>query len=254
MVSILKEKNNNVISKSIKIIQTFIDVKPQWGVRDLASYLDMPVSTLHRLCSNLKEEKILEFNPQINKYEIGIEMIRMSASVSSKIDIKKISRPLMERYVEKHKQTLCLILYHKYEKKLSFIDKVNGPDPLQYHINLGDLQPIPYGGSGKAILAFLNHYEFESIVKNENFTDEQIKSLIQELEIIRENYFVYGEEGRIKGSKGFAAPIFDALGNVIGSICHTIPITVDFSNEEEIIFDIKNTSKEISQLIGYKKT
>ncbi|WP_090396042.1 IclR family transcriptional regulator [Natribacillus halophilus] len=253
-MSIMEAKRNNVISKSFKIIQTFIDVKSQWGVRDLARYLDMPVSTLHRLCSNLEEEKILEFNPQINKYEIGIEMIRMSASVSSKIDIKKISKPLMEEYVEKHKQSLYLILYHKYERKLSFIDKVNGPDPLQYHINIGDLQPIPYGGSGKAILAFLSQYEFESIVKNENFTDEQIQALIQELEIIRENYFVYGEEGRIKGSKGFAAPVFDALGNVIGSICHTIPITDDFSNEEEIIVDIKKTSKEISKLIGYKET
>lgn len=253
-MSLLTVKSSNVISKTKKIIQAFIDVKPQWGVRDLASYLDMPVSTLHRLCSSLKEERLLGFNPQINKYEIGIEMIRMSASVSSKIDIKKISRPLMEKYVEKHRQTLYLILYHKYERKLSFIDKVNGPDPLQYHIDIGDLQPIPYGGSGKAILAFLSQHEFESIVKSENFTDEQIKSLIQELEIIREKYFVYGEEGRIKGSKGFAAPVFDALGNVIGSLCHTIPITDDFSNEEEIVVDIKKTSKEISKLIGYKET
>lgn len=242
-----------VISKAFRIINCFIDIKSQWGVRELAQHLDLPVGTLHRLISQLEAEGILQLNSAINKYEVGLELIRISSAISSSVDIKKIARPFMERLVEKHKETICLILYHKSKQKISFIDKVNGPDPLQYHINIGELQPVPYGCSGKSILAFLSQEEFESIVKQEKFSDEQINKLKVELQMVRKKGIAYSENERIKGSKGIGAPLLNSDGYPIGSITYSIPISrvTDQTSEKEIALDIKSAAFQISKLLGY---
>src|SRR5699024_5091314 len=90
------KKRSNVISKSLLVLRSFTDVKKEWGVNELARYLDMPVSSLHRILTILKDEGILAFSTNTQKYNIGLEMIRLSSIVFSDLDIKNIAKPFME--------------------------------------------------------------------------------------------------------------------------------------------------------------
>lgn len=246
------EKKPNVINKTFKVINAFVDGNSQWGVRDLAKYLCFPTSTLHRFLLQLQEEGILEFNETTNKYQIGMEMIRISSVIASKIDIKMIARPILEKLVERHEETICLIAYYKKRRKIVFIDKISGPDPLQYVINIGEPQQVPYGSSGKSILAFLEQEEIDEIIEQEQFSESKRIMLNQELKEIREKGFVTSVGDRIKGSKGIGVPIFNSFGYPIGSIVYTIPITrFNSSKEEEMIQDLKDAAAQISSIFGY---
>jgi DNA-binding IclR family transcriptional regulator len=243
-----------VINKSINILRAFVDVSPEWGVRDLAKYLKLPPSTLHRFLLQLQEEEILEFNPSTYKYVIGMELIRFSSAISSKIDIKTVSRPILQKLVDKHNHTMCLILYLKKEQKIMFLDKISGENPIQYVIDIGVPHAVPYGSSGKSILAFLKQEEIDQIIEKENFSTNEVEKLTLELNMIRANGYVTSKGDRIKGSNGIGAPIFDSSGSPIGSIVYSIPITqFNKSEERALANDLVVAANYISRILGYKK-
>ena len=70
--------NNNSISKAFAVLRAFIDEQPQWGVNELARYLQLPPSTLHRILTVLRDENILSVDEQTKRYKIGTELIRLS--------------------------------------------------------------------------------------------------------------------------------------------------------------------------------
>ncbi|MCY9002458.1 IclR family transcriptional regulator [Peribacillus frigoritolerans] len=182
-----------------------------------------------------------------------MELIRISSIISGKIDLKEIARPYLEELVLKHRETVCLVLYYKEKRRIMWVDKVNGPEPLQYVISMGELQPVPFGSSGKSILAFLEQSEIEQICKEEGFTSNKIQDLLRELQMIRERRISTTISERLPGSKGFASPILNTIGEPIGSIVFSAPISrVDPEKESEISEDIKNSAIKISEILGSK--
>ncbi|MCM3716515.1 IclR family transcriptional regulator [Alkalihalobacillus oceani] len=244
-----------VVNKTFLVIKAFVDVQSEWGVRDLAKHLNFPVSTLHRLVLQMQEEGILEYNDLTNKYKVGIEMIRISSCIASQVDIVKISRPLMEEFMQIHKETVSLIRYHPYERKIVFVDRVEGPDPLQYIKEIGNLQPLIRGAAGKSILALLPPEDMNLIFQEEKLSDEEIKSIMQQLETIRSVGYASTEGEHVEGAKGIASAILDASGKPIGAIAYTAPLTrFDSANELALAEDIKEISRKISSILGYRNT
>lgn len=244
-----------VLGKTFKIIRAFVDVQPEWGVRDLAKYIGFPLSTLSRFLLQLQDVGILEFNPVSNKYKIGIEMIRISSAIVSAIDVKRIARPFMEELVEKHKEAICLVLYHHKERKIMFVDSVSGPDPFQYVLSTGKYLPVPYGSSGKSILAFLEPSEIDKICDDENLSDKERSELMAELEDIRSKGYSSTQGQRIQGAKGIASPIFNTLERPIGSIVYTAPIMrFNMADEHRIAESIKSYANQISEILGYQQS
>lgn len=243
-----------VLGKAINVIRMFVDTDhSEWGVRELAKEVDLPVATLHRILTQLQEEDIIKFNENSSKYSIGMELIRLSAKVSNNIDIKKITRPLLESLVMKYKETACLVLYSREKRKIIWVDKVNGDSPLQYIITLGEYQPVPYGSSGKSILAFLEDQEIVEICKSENFSPEKIEDLMIELNEIRKSKVSVTTSERLIGSKGVASPIFNSANQVIGSIVISAPIErMDILNLEDLKKDVVLVASEISNVLGAK--
>jgi DNA-binding IclR family transcriptional regulator len=230
-----------------------VDEQREWGVRDLAKHLDLPVSTLHRLLYQLQDEGIIKYNEQLNKYGIGIELIRISAIVSNETDIKKITKPFLQKLVSKYNETFCLVLYDKKRRRIIWADKINGPQPLQYVINIGELQPVPYGSSGKSIMAFLDESDIQKICEEEHFSADQVQELLKQLEQIRKNGVASTRNERLAGSKGIASPILDYEGRPLGSLVFTVPISrFNPELEDEISADIKKAAMEISRILGAK--
>jgi len=249
----MKKNRSGVISKATRIIQAFVDDNHEWGVRDLAKYLSMPVATVHRLIYQLQDENIISFDEQKNKYTIGTELIRLSTRVSNQTDIKKVTAPYLYKLVEKHKETVCLVLYIKEKQKMIWFDKVNGPEPLQYIISMGELQPLPYGSSVKSIMAYLDEAEVIEICKKENFSDNDIEKIKKELSQIQEERVFTTRSERLEGSRGIASAIIGADQRPVGSIVFTAPISrVEDKDIEAIKKDIKEAAEEVSTILGAK--
>ena len=245
--------NSNVISKTLDVLRAFTDKQMEWGVNELARYLEVPVSSLHRILKILKGENILEISSVTGKYKIGSEMIRMSSIISSKVDIKNVARPFMKNLSDKLNESVYLSLYHPQQKKLSFVDSFHSSNnALQYVLEIGVLHPLYLASSGKAILAFLDQGEIDMVFKESGIDKEEQLKIRKELEVIREQGFAFTMNERRIGAFGAGAPIFDSSQKVIGSLICVIPIKNFVESKVTFITDqIKTEAKNISYSIGY---
>ena len=129
----------NVISKTFTLLRAFTDQQAEWGVNELSRYLGMPVSSVHRTISLLKNEHILEYSDKTGKYKIGTEMIRMASIIHANADIKKVARPFLKKLSSELNESIYFSLYYPQHKKLSFIDSEKSSNALQFVLDEGIL-------------------------------------------------------------------------------------------------------------------
>ena len=246
-----RNQPTNVISKALMILRAFTDEKKEWGVNELARYLDFPVSSLHRMLQTLRSEGILQVSEQTRRYKIGSEMIRISAIISSQSDIKQVARPSMQEISDHFNLSVYLALYHP-ESKMSFVDRVNSENKLQFVLDLGVLHPLYLAASGKAILSFLDEEIIEHMITEEINDAEKKDRLLEEILTIKSQGYAITRNERKVGSVGVAAPIYDAMKNVIGSITCIVP---ESNAEEELLQEISKKvmekTEKISRDLGY---
>jgi len=246
--------NANVISKTFAVLRAFTDVQMEWGVHELSRHLNIPASSLHRMLKMLKDEHVLQISPISGKYQFGPEMVRMAAIISVDVDIKKAAKPFMKRLSTTFNESVYLTQYHPQHKKLSFIDCVNSPKPLQYVLEMGVLQPVHIAASGKSILAFLEEREIEAVFELEGVAEGRREELYKELVKIREQGFCMTTNERKQGALSIGAPILDAAGKVIGSMIYTIPENrFDMREKEGIVKQVIEETRNISYALGYRQ-
>jgi len=244
---------NNVISKTVYILKMFVDIKSEWGVRDLSKEIGIPVATTHRILQKLEHEGLLKYSDSRKKYSIGTEWYRISNKLISEFDVKNLVNPYLRRLAEKHEETFCFVLYSEYDQAIIYFDQYKGPSALQYMLPFGVPQPIPYGASGKAILAYLTEDEVEVICKKEGFSEKEINIIKNECESIRSKGYCISVGERIIGARGFSTPILNDSNRPIGCILLTTPQQKKIKfTDKYIIEDLLQTSKEISKDIGFK--
>lgn len=178
-------------------------------------------------------------------------MIRIGAKVANTTPLQSITKPFLKTLAEKYEETICLLMLRKDKKQIFWADKVNGPKPLQYIIPIGEMQPIPYGGSGKTILAFLENDLIEEILNDEKFASTEKESILTQLQHIRNEKVTSTVSERLEGSTGIASPIFNHENHPVGSLLLTAPtprVTPDVVKNASV--DIRDAAKEISSILG----
>lgn len=241
----------NVTLKTLTIMKAFIDKQTVWGVNDLARYLNSPPSSIHRILKTLKEENILKIIPESNKYTIGNEWVRLSSFISANFGLKSVAAPYLKRLAQEVGQSVYLAQYQEQYLKLSFILGIHSSNVLQYRLELGVLQPIHIGASGKAILAYLSDDKIKEVLKQEGVPTNDAQQIRTDMEKIRSVGYSYTFSERKNESIGIGAPIFDATNQVVGSIICAIPLSIYKEERKQVtISKILETAREISYHLG----
>lgn len=246
--------SSNVISKTFTILRAFTDVQNEWGVNELSRHLKMPVSSVHRMISTLKDEHILEYSEVTNKYRVGTDFIRMASIISNNVDVKRVARPYLEGLASEVHHSVYFALYSPQHKKMSFIDVVKSIYALQYILDIGVLEPVHIAASGKTILAYLPKNEIEEILDLEDQTGVEREEIMEELKVIKNQGYAITSNERKKGAMSVGAPVFNASDKVIGSVICVMPIG-EYQEELEphYIEKVKQAAEDISYSFGYLK-
>jgi len=71
------------VSKALDVLRAFIDHQHEWGVRELATAVQLPLSSTHWLLQILRGEGLVEWNPSRQKYRLGMELQRWGVALST---------------------------------------------------------------------------------------------------------------------------------------------------------------------------
>lgn len=246
------------MEKWLRVLEAFAN-RDEWGVRELARAVALPRSVVHRLLHEMARVGLLSPGSEPGRFSVGPALVRLASVVLDRLDVVRVARPILEETMRQCGETVILTLYDPTRRQFFAVDAVESPQAVRYIWDaLRQWSHVHIGSSGKGILAFLPPQEQEAILADlpdpvPGLRPRSKDQLRQELVVARQRGYVVSRSERYTGAMGVAAPVYDALGRVVGDVIITAPESrMGARGEEEWGHLVMRAAGAISRALGHR--
>ncbi|KIL38767.1 hypothetical protein SD70_24390 [Gordoniibacillus kamchatkensis] len=207
--------------RMLRMLECFTIEKPEWGVTELSEYLGLYKSVVHRMLVTLEHRGFVVQHPLTQKYTLGIKVFELGVVAGNQLNLRTLSRPIMEELCESTKETVMLMIVDGLEGIC--IEKVESSQSVRYTSPLGKRVPLHAGATTKILLAYLPQDKINQIISGglPKFTDYTISDpdeLLRQLKDIREQGYCISANDFSLGGMGIAVPIRNHEGDVVAGL------------------------------------
>jgi len=243
------------VKKVVRILRAFTRENPELTVAELVSITKLPRTVCYRLIVTLEDEGLLERDEDSGRYRIGLELFRLGNLGLRTINIRDVALPEMTKLAAATEDVVVLSVESRLEALC--VERVDGGFPIQTSAaKVGKTLPLHVGGGPFALLAFLPE-EKQQAVLSADLTKLTSRTVVDpdciktRIEQVREAGFAVGDEDLIDHLVAIGAPIFDAKGEVAGSLS-VGAIKARYPNErvQEVATLVMASCDKISALLG----
>jgi DNA-binding IclR family transcriptional regulator len=219
---------------------------------ELADRLGLTRSTTHRLASALTDRRYLTFVPR-SGYSLGPKLLELGFRVRDELDLPRVAGPQLERLALLTEDTVHLgVLDHG---RVLYLDKITGQRRINISSRVGELQPVPSTGLGKALI--LDHSEAEWInffraVTNTQRTQLPLNEWLARMRTYAQAGYAYDLEENEDQIRCVAAPIRNVAGRITAAI--SVASAAQYMNDQRmqaITKDVVETARRISEDLGW---
>jgi DNA-binding IclR family transcriptional regulator len=216
------------VDKALRVLERLGESRREMGVHELARHLNLDVTTIYRILRSLESRGFVQHNAESGRYRLGLRLLQLGEAFLETIELRAVARPHLQRLSEETEETAHLMVLDGCMG--TYLDRVESPQRVRVASNVGRREHLHCSAVGKAILAFLPEERVREIVETvglPRFTPRTITSLdflLAHLEEVRgQGYAIDDAEGE-EGVRCVGAPVFDARGEVIGSLSISAPL------------------------------
>jgi DNA-binding IclR family transcriptional regulator len=256
--AILEREALGTVARVVRVLQCLAEIDGDVSIKELAAKLSLPPSTVHRLLHLLIDDGIVERSHGGHLYRPGLELVRIASLVASKSRIADVALPFMRNVVETCNEVCMLVRYLPSSRQVMVAASIDSTNPLRYQVELFTPHSLLWGATGRGILAFLPDAviaQARAEATPSPVTGEAVPGeaeLLQALMKIRDAGYVLTNGQKIGGAVGMGAPVFDAGGGVIGSLCITVPkLRFRAEAEAELADLLCRQANALSQTLGF---
>lgn len=231
-------------------------------IRDLASTLNLPKGTVHRLLSSLAFFGYIRQDTRTKNYFLGLKLLELGNLIVDQLDLRKVSEPLLVNLVERTRETAHMVILDRNE--VVYIDKIE-TEPhtggLKMASRVGSRNLAHSCAVGKVLLSYLTENELDRVIAEKGLPGRTANTITEPLElkehlkVVKSQGYAIDEEENEKGIRCVAAPIFDGKGKAVAAISVSGPafrVTRKLA-QDTIRKEVMKTASEISELLGYRK-
>lgn len=238
------------IDRAMLIIQTLSQGKKEkWLATELSEVTELPISTVYRLTQSLMQHNLVTQNEDTKHYELGYKWMELGLKIFEKLDVREVSRPILEKLALDVQETVYLNLPN--DEDSIIIERIDSPRKIKIIDSIGERIPLHIGGANKTILANMPQNQVEALlVRLVPIELDRIEFKKELGEVKQKGYSVsYGE--KTKGTIGVGAPIFDFDNRVIGAISIEV-LAYDITDDRmtHFIEKVYESAKEISAILS----
>ena len=191
------------------------------SLTELSENLGSPKSSLLHLLRPLVSEGYLTH--ENGTYRLGASLYRLAAGVLANWDFPRLVRPFMAELAQRTGETVLLGVLNREAESLTYVEIIDGPQPIRYHIPVGTTRTLYASSAGRLLLAYADRdwcksYLASVIFKVRTATPVTRASLRREIETIRREGMSWTIDVYTKGLSAVAAPVFDAAGRCVASL------------------------------------
>lgn len=244
-----------VVTKVLRILETLQGSATGLQLKDIAQMTRINKSTAYRFLAHLENEGYL-FRDDAGAYIVGPKLARLGSGVAYHATLRSVSRPVMQRLWTATTETVNLGVISG--MNILYLEVLESSHSFRLVSQVGSRRPLHGTALGKAMLAFLNDRERESVMSSLHLeklgphTITSIPRLKRELEKVRTQGFAVDDEEVVAGARCVAAPIFDQSQNVAAAISVSGPTTrIDRTKMLEVAKSVRDGARTISHNLGF---
>ena len=246
----------NSILRSSNILRFLAEVKAHIKISELAHELRLDRSTTYRILLSLEKCGLVEKDKETGEYSLGLFAFEIGNAYLNRIDLPKVSKPIMTDLALTVQETVHLAVLSGTE--IVYVDKVDSPRPLGIMSKIGQRAPLHCTALGKVLLAFQHEDELKRIIhqlKLVPLTSNTIiakKRLMEELRAIKRQGYALDNREIEEDVECIGAPILDHRGNVIAALSISGPQRkINTPQEKQFVSSVMKAAGLISSKLGY---
>ncbi|UFN48036.1 IclR family transcriptional regulator [Roseomonas sp. OT10] len=254
-------KTAGTVQRVVHLLRFLAEAGQEVTIKQTADALGLPMSTVHRLLHLLGSEGMVHHDPASRRYQVGVEMARISWLIASSRTLKDVARPFMQAIVDRCNEACLFVVHLPATHQVSLLEGINSSHPLRYEMQLYTAHSLLWGATGRSILAFLPKEEqAAALARGEPSPGTgrpapTLEDLRKELRPFLERGYVTSRGEKVVGAFGMGAPVFRADGRVIASLCLTIPqMRAEAVDEARLASLLRRQADALSRTLGFRGT
>jgi len=245
---VIKEGTQSIF-RAILLLKTVAEADEQgFRLYQIADAVRLPITTVHRILNVLVSEGLLEYDPALKSYHIGIGLYSLG-SKATHFGLRSKYRSCLENIAHETKNSVYLIV--KSGLDALCIDSIQSKSMIRIMTyTIASREPLGIGAGSLALLAFSSDEEIKFILeanrlRYEKNKDTSVIKLKSQIKKARRLGYVFNRGAYMKGINAVGLPLFEVTGEIAAAISvASIAEQIDFDRSKEIVDIIK---LEISQ-------
>ena len=246
----------NSVDKAITVLNCFSSSEPILSVGTLSKMTGYTLSTVSRLMSTMETRGVVQRVKGHGRYQLGYRIYMWGTLSQARNNLAALARPNMEVL-----RDLCgeeVSLYVVMDGARSCLERVPSRHALAMTGDVGGRLPLHAGAAGRLLLAYMDEKDRREYIEHtglerytpNTFTDaHRLNAKLQEIR--RQGYAVSREEREL-GSFSVVAPVREAGGRVVASLCIAGPLSrLGDDVLQDHLTDVTATAAQISRKMGY---
>jgi len=215
----------------------------------------LPLSTAHRMLLTLSHRGLVEFDPALQRWSIGVETFRIGSAFLRRRKLVDRALPAMQALMADTGETANLAVAE--EDGVVFVSQVESHETIRAFFRPGTRALFHASGIGKAILAHRHPAQVAATLKRAGLprftphTCTTIEALAENLRRIRAEGHAVDDEERNLGMRCVAAAIFDEAGAAIAGLSISGPtVRVTPERVAEIGAQVRAAAAQVTHAIA----
>jgi DNA-binding IclR family transcriptional regulator len=218
---------------------------------DLADRLGLTRSTTHRLASALTDRRYLTFVPR-SGYSLGPKLLELGFRVRDELDLPRVAGPQLERLALLTEDTVHLGVLER--GQVLYLDKIAGKRRINISSRVGELQPVPSTGLGKALILDHDEQAWINFFRTEDGRQRTLplNEWLARMRMYARLGYAFDLEENEDQIRCVAAPIRDVAGRIIAAI--SVSSAAQYMSDQRmqaLTTDVVETARRISEDLGW---
>lgn len=242
-----------VIERMMSLLDVLAHTNEPATLKVLSQATGLHPSTAHRILAAMIHSRLVERSDS-NNYGLGIRLMELGNIVKSRISIREIALPVMQKLHASIGEVINLGIRDGDE--IVYVERTSSGRSLVRVVYLvGGRAPLHLTSLGKLFLATDSVADVRAYAKRTGLPGKtqhsltQIEVLEKELEKVRRHDIAFDDEEAEIGLKCVASPIRDDEGTVVAGL--SISALTD-RHDPLWIAQIRGATDEISRALGYR--
>ncbi|MFF2144909.1 IclR family transcriptional regulator [Kitasatospora sp. NPDC058190] len=243
------------LTRATAILRLLAGGERRLGLADVATSLGLAKATAHGILRTLREEGLVEQDPDSGKYQLGAELLRLGHSYLDVHELRARARLWTDDLAHVSQEAVHLGVPHQHG--VLIVDHVFRPDDSRQALEVGTMQPLHATALGKVLLA-----HDPSLRRNPPGRTCEASTLgsptdgadvAAEAVLIRERGWAGSMDEAWAGTASVAAPVHDRPGNVVGTVGVSGPVERICDGgtvRPGLVSAVRDTARAISRDLG----